>query len=322
MWYKSATKKGTLTERLISEHILEGKLTAGGEIGLRIDQTQTQDITGTMVYLEFEPPGIGRVRTDLSVSYIDHNLIQTDFKNVDDHRFLQSCAAHYGVVLSPPGNGICHQLHRQRFGIPGKSLLGSDSHTMTGGCLGMLAMGAGGLEVAMAMAGKPYFITTPKVWGIRLTGALEPWVSGKDVILKLLKRFTCKGGTGKILEFFGPGVSSLDMSARATIANMSVDMGATAAVFPSDETTRRYLGLNGREKDWKALTASLGAEYDEITEIDLSTIVPLVACPSNPDNVKTAEELHDVPVHQVVIGACLTGHTPPSFILLPFCSYE
>ncbi len=299
--------KGTLTERLILEHLVEGSIEPGAEIGLRIDQTLTQDATGTMAYLEYESMGIGRVKTELSVSYIDHNIIQTDFRNADDHRFLQSCASRFGAILSPAGNGICHHLHRQRFGIPGKTLLGSDSHTVTGGSLGMLAMGAGGLEVAMAMAGKPYYLTVPTVWGIRLTGSLGPWVTGKDVILELLRRFTCKGGTGKILEFHGPGVAMLDMSARAAIANMSVDMGATAAVFPSDEVTCHYLRINGREKDWRELAPSPDASYDQLTELDLSKIVPLVACPSNPDNVKTAEELSDVPVHQVIIGACTNG---------------
>jgi len=299
--------KGTATEKLLGAHVVDGEIGPGREIGLRIDQTLTQDATGTMVYLEYESLGLGRVRTELSVSYVDHNIIQTDFKNADDHRFLQSSASKYGVVLSPPGNGVSHHVHRQRFGAPGKTLLGSDSHTTTGGCLGMLAMGAGGLEIAMAMAGRPYYITTPKVWGIRVSGTLPPWVSGKDLILELLRRFTCKGAVGKVLEFFGPGVANLDMSARGTIANMSVDMGATATVFPSDEVTRRYLVMNGRESDWRALAAEPGARYDEVTEIDLGSLVPLVACPSNPDNVKTAEELRKVPVSQVIVGSSTNG---------------
>jgi aconitate hydratase len=299
--------KATVTERLLRSHLVEGELGPGREIGLRIDHTLTQDATGTMAYLEYEAMGLGKVRTELSVSYVDHNIIQTDFKNADDHRFLQSCAAKYGVVLSPPGNGVSHHVHRQRFGVPGKTLLGSDSHTTTGGCLGMFAMGAGGLEIAMAMAGRPYYLVTPKLWGIRVTGAFAPWVSGKDLILELLRRFTCKGGVGKVLEFFGPGVKNLDMSARGTIANMSVDMGATATVFPSDEVTRRYLAMNAREADWRELSAEDGARYDEVTEIDLGTLVPLVACPSNPDNVKTAAELGSVPVHQVIVGSSTNG---------------
>ncbi|MBE3129244.1 MAG: aconitate hydratase, partial [Acidobacteria bacterium] len=299
--------KGTATEKLLRAHVVDGEIGPDREIGLRIDQTLTQDATGTMVYLEYESLGLGRVRTELSVSYVDHTIIQTDFKNADDHRFLQSSASKYGVVLSPPGNGVSHHVHRQRFGAPGKTLLGSDSHTTTGGCLGMLAMGAGGLEIAMAMAGRPYYITSPKVWGIRVSGTLPGWVSGKDLILELLRRFTCKGAVGKILEFFGSGVANLDMSARGTIANMSVDMGATATVFPSDEVTRRYLAMNGREADWRALAAEPAARFDEVTEIELGSLVPLVACPSNPDNVKTAEELRDVPVSQVIVGSSTNG---------------
>jgi aconitate hydratase len=299
--------RDTLAERLITDHLEEGRPIPGEEIGLRIDQTLTQDATGTMVYLEYESLGTGRVRTGLSVSYIDHNIIQTDFRNADDHRFLQSCASRYGAILSPTGNGICHHVHRQRFGAPGKTLLGSDSHTTTGGCLGMLAIGAGGLEIAMAMAGNPYFLAAPKVWGIRLTGSLSPWVSGKDLILELLRRFSVKGGVGKILEFFGPGVANLDMSARATVSNMSADMGATACLFPSDDVTRRYLAMNGRESEWRVLSSPSNAEYEELTEIDLGTLVPLVACPSSPDNVKPAEELSGVPVHQVIVGACTNG---------------
>lgn len=299
--------KGTLTERLIREHLVEGEPVLGREIALRIDQTLTQDATGTMAYLEFESLGVETVRTERSLSYVDHNLLQTDFRNADDHRFLQSCAARWGLVFSPPGGGICHHVHRQRFGRPGATLLGSDSHTTTGGALGMLAMGAGGLEVAMAMAGEPYRLLTPKVWGIRVSGALPSWVSGKDVILELLRRFSARGGTGKVLEFFGPGVRALDMSARATIANMSVDMGATACVFPSDEVTRSDLVMNGRASAWQPLAAEEDARYDELAEIDLSRIVPLVACPSNPDNVRRAEELAEVPVHQVIVGACTNG---------------
>jgi aconitate hydratase len=299
--------KGTLAERILQEHLIEGKLETGKEIGLRIDQTLTQDATGTMVYLEFESMGIPRVQTELSVSYIDHNIIQTDFKNADDHRFLQSMAAKYGVILSPPGNGVCHHVHRERFGIPGKTLVGSDSHTTTGGSLGMLAMGSGGMEVAMAMAGKPYYIYTPKIWGIYVEGEFQPWVSGKDLILELLRRYTVKAGVGKIMEFFGPGMKNLDISARGTIANMSVDIGATAALFPSDEITKQYLDMNSRKEVWKELKTADNAEFDEVTELDLGRIEPLVACPYNPDNVKTAAELKDVEVAQVIVGSSCNG---------------
>lgn len=299
--------KGTIAERIIKEHITEGELKSGKEIGLRIDHTLTQDATGTMVYLEFESMGIPGVKTELSVSYIDHNIIQTDFKNADDHRFLQSSAAKYGVYLSPPGNGISHHVHKERFGIPGKTLLGSDSHTTTGGCLSMLAMGAGGMGVAMAMAGKPYYINTPKIWGIHVTGQLQHWVSGKDVILELLRRYTCDAGLGKIIEFFGPGVINLDMSARGTIANMAVDIGATGAIFPSDQVTKDYLKLNSREDVWRGLKTDPDAEFDEVTQLDLSKIEPLVACPYNPDNVKTAEELKNVEIAQVIIGSSTNG---------------
>ncbi len=299
--------KRTLTEGIITEHLVDGELSPGREIGLRIDQTLTQDATGTMVYLEFGSLGIDRVKPEVAVSYIDHNIIQTDYKNADDHRFLQSCAAKYGVTLSPAGNGVSHHVHRQRFGIPGKTLLGSDSHTTTGGCLSMLAMGAGGLEVAMAMAGRPYYITTPKVWGIYCEGELQPFVSGKDVILELLRRFSVKGGLGTVMEFYGPGVANLDFAARATIANMAVDIGATAAVFPSDEVTRDFLRMNGREDVWFERRTPEDAEFEYVTELDLSQIEPLVACPSNPDNVKPARELSDVPVHQVIIGSSCNG---------------
>ncbi|MCF8106933.1 MAG: aconitate hydratase [Desulfohalobiaceae bacterium] len=297
----------TLAEKLIENHLVEGETAPGRDIGLRIDQTLTQDATGTMVYLAFESLDIPRVRTELSVSYIDHNIIQTDYKNADDHRFLQSAASKYGAILSPPGNGVSHHVHRERFGIPGKSLLGSDSHTTTGGCLGMLAIGAGGLDVALAMAGKPFHLTMPRIWGIHCSGALQPWVSGKDVILELLRRFSVKGGLGKIIEFYGPGVDNLDMSARASIANMGVDIGATALVFPSDRITRRYLEMQGRGGHWRELSADRDASYDEITELDLGTIEPLVACPFNPDNVKPAAELGEVELSQVIVGSSTNG---------------
>jgi aconitate hydratase len=299
--------KDTIAEQVLSAHLVEGKLEEGAEIGLVIDQTLTQDATGTVVYLEFESLGISSVKSKTAVSYVDHNIIQTDSRNADDHRFLQSCAAKFGVVFSPPGNGVSHHVHRQRFGVPGQTLLGSDSHTTTGGCLGMLAMGAGGVEVAMAMAGHPYYIETPKVWGIYVEGQFQPFVSGKDLILDLLGRYSCKAGTGKIMEFFGPGVKNMDMSARATIANMSVDMGFTAAIFPSDEETKLFLVQNDREHVWRELKTGPNPQWSEKTEIDLGKIEPMVACPSNPDNVRRASELSDIDVHQVIIGSSCNG---------------
>jgi aconitate hydratase len=298
---------GTITSEILNAHLVEGKIQTGTEIGLTIDQTLTQDATGTMVYLEFESLGIGRVKPKIAVSYVDHNTIQTDSRNADDHRFLQSCAAKFGVIFSPPGNGVSHHVHRQRFGVPGQTLLGSDSHTTTGGCLGMLAMGAGGVEVAMAMAGHPYYIETPKVWGIHVEGKFQPFVSGKDLILELLRRYSCKAGRGKIMEFFGPGVKNMDMSARATIANMSVDMGFTAAIFPSDDQTKFFLAQNGRQDVWRELKTGPNPKWDELTEIDLGEIEPMVACPSNPDNVKKASELTDTEVQQVLVGSSCNG---------------
>ena len=299
--------KDTIAEQILSEHLTEGKLADGSEIGIAIDQTLTQDATGTMVYLEFESMGLDRVKASTAVSYVDHNLIQTDSRNADDHRFLQSCAAKFGVIFSPPGNGVSHHVHRQRFGVPGQTLLGSDSHTTTGGCLGMLAMGAGGVEVAMAMAGHPYHIITPKIWGIYLEGEFQPYVSGKDLILHLLGQYSCKAGTGKIMEFFGPGVKNMDMSARATVANMSVDMGLTAAIFPSDEETKLFLVQNGRGDAWKEIKTGPDPQFDELTKIDLGQIEPMVACPSNPDNVKKASELSNIDVHQVIVGSSCNG---------------
>jgi aconitate hydratase len=299
--------KGTIAEKILSAHLVDGKLGTGSEIGIKIDQTLTQDATGTMAYLEFESMGLDRVKVELAVSYIDHNIIQTDFKNADDHRFLQSAASKYGVLLSPAGNGVSHHVHRHRFGVPGKTLLGSDSHTTTGGCLGMLAMGAGGIEVAMAMAGRPYYTNTPKIWGVYVTGKLQDFVSGKDVILQLLRVYRANGGLGKIMEFFGPGLENLDMSARATIANMSVDMGLTAAIFPSDEITKDFFRMTDREKDWIELKTESGAEFDFTSELDLSVIEPLVACPSSPDNVRPAGELGGVDINQVIIGSSCNG---------------
>jgi aconitate hydratase len=299
--------KGTIAEKILKDHLLEGELAPGREIGIRIDQSLTQDATGTLVYLEFESLGMKRVNIELAVSYVDHNIIQTDFRNADDHRFLQSAASKYGVIFSPAGNGVSHHVHRQRFGVPGKTLIGSDSHTTTGGCLGMLAMGSGGIEVALAMAGRPYHINTPVIWGMHVEGKFQPFVSGKDLILKLLGDYTAKSGIGKIMEFFGPGLKNMDMAARATVANMAVDMGFTACIFPSDEITRDFLKRSDRESDFIPLAADKNAEYDEVTEIKLDEIEPMVACPSNPDNVKPARELADVPVHQVIIGSSCNG---------------
>ena len=299
--------KNTIAERLLKEHLVEGTLSPGNEIGIRIDQTLTQDATGTMVYLEFESMGLKRVVPKVAVSYVDHNIIQTDSRNADDHRFLQSCASKYGVVFAPPGVGVSHHVHRERFGVPGQTLLGSDSHTTTGGCLCMLAIGAGGVEIAMAMAGKPYYIQTPKIWGIRCDGALQSMVSGKDVILELLRRYSCKAGIGKIAEFYGPGVKNIDMGGRSAIANMAVDMGFTAALFPSDDVTREFLRRSGRERDWTEIVGKADPKFDEHTELDISKIEPLVACPSNPDNVKPARELGNVEVQQVIIGSSCNG---------------
>ena len=299
--------KDTIAEQILTEHLVEGKLEEGAEIGLAIDQTLTQDATGTMVYLEFETLGIPTVQSKVAVSYVDHNILQADSRNPDDHRYLQSCAEKFGVIFSPPGNGVSHHVHRQRFGIPGQTLLGADSHTTTGGCLGMLAMGAGGVEVALAMAGHPYYINTPQIWGFYVEGRFQPFVSGKDLILELLRQYTCKAGIGKIMEFFGPGVANLDMSARATIANMAVDMGFTAGIFPSDEITKQWLTQNGREHVWRELHGGPNPQWDRVTEINLDEIEPMVACPSNPDNVKRAAELSDVEVQQVIIGSSCNG---------------
>ncbi|MGQ9920996.1 MAG: aconitate hydratase, partial [Desulfobacca sp.] len=290
--------------RIIAAHLVSGQMLPGEEIALKIDQTLTQDATGTMAYLEFEAMGVPRVRTELSVSYVDHNLLQTDFKNADDHRFLQSFAACYGIYFSPPGNGICHQVHLEAFGIPGKTLLGSDSHTPTAGGLGMLAIGAGGLDVALAMAGQPFYLIMPEIVGVRLTGKLPPWVSAKDVILELLRRLTVKGGVGKILEYFGPGVQHLTVPDRATIANMGAELGATTSIFPSDAVTKRFLASQGRVAAFQPLPAARAADFDTVIELDLSTLTPKIACPSSPDNVKDVSEVEGLPVHQVAIGSC------------------
>jgi len=294
----------TVTEKILADHLVGGEMKQGREIALRIDQTLTQDATGTMAYLEFEAIGIPRVRTELSVCYVDHNLIQSDFKNADDHRFLQSVARKFGLYFSPPGNGISHQVHLERFGVPGKTLLGSDSHTPTGGGLGMLAMGAGGLDVAMAMAGKPFYLIMPKIYGIKLTGKLQPWVSARDVLLEVLRRLSVKGGVGYIMEYFGQGTAQLTVTDRATITNFGAELGATTSVFPSDENTRRFLASQGREEQWRELVADEGAEYDEVMELDLSTLEPLIACPSSPDNVVPVREVAGKPVAQVLVGSC------------------
>ena len=294
----------TVTEKILSDHLVGGELKQGEEIALRIDQTLTQDATGTMAYLEFEAIGIPRVKTELSVCYVDHNLVQSDYKNADDHRFLQSVARKFGLYFSPPGNGISHQVHLERFGVPGKTLLGSDSHTPTGGGLGMLAMGAGGLDVAMAMAGKPFYLIMPKVYGIKLTGKLSPWVSARDVLLEVLRLLSVKGGVGYIMEYFGSGVAELSVTDRATITNFGAELGATTSVFPSDKNTRKFLASQGREEDWRELSADSDAVYDEVLELDLSTLEPLIACPSSPDNVVPVREVAGKQVAQVLVGSC------------------
>ena len=293
-----------VSQKIIASHLVSGTMKTGEEIGLRIDQTLTQDATGTMAYLQFEAMGVPRVRTQLSVSYVDHNTLQTGFENADDHRFLQSIAAKYGIYFSPAGNGICHQLHLERFGIPGRTLIGSDSHTPTAGGLGMLSFGAGGLDVACAMAGEPFYITMPKIVRVTLKNRLRPWVSAKDVILELLRRLSVKGGRGKIFEFSGPGVATLSVPERATITNMGTELGATTSLFPSDNVTRDFLAAQKRAKDWKKLTADDDALYDEEIIIDLAALEPVIALPHSPDNVKKVSELAGTPVQQVAIGSC------------------
>lgn len=293
-----------LTRKIIKAHLVSGEMIPGAEIGLRIDQTLTQDATGTMTYLQFEALGLPRVRTELSVSYVDHNMLQADFRNPDDHQYLRTVAAKYGIHFSRPGNGICHQVHLERFGIPGKTLLGADSHTPTGGGLGMLAMGAGGLDVAVAMAGAPFHVPMPRVLLVRLLGKLGPWVSAKDVILQLLRQLTVKGGVGFVVEYDGPGVAELSVPERATIANMGAELGATSSVFPSDQNTRAFLAGQGREDHWRPLSADPDAEYDEVVELDLSDLEPLIACPHSPDNVVAVRDLGGMPVDQVCVGSC------------------
>lgn len=294
----------TIAQKIIQAHRLSGEMTPGADVGLRIDQTLTQDATGTMAYLEFEAMGVPRVKTERSVAYIDHNTLQTGFENADDHRYIQTVAKKHGIYFSRPGNGICHQVHLERFGIPGKTLIGSDSHTPTGGGIGMLAFGAGGLDVAVAMGGGEYHITMPTMTKIVLTGALSPWVSAKDIILEVLRRMSVKGGVGKIIEYGGPGIRTLTVPERATITNMGTELGATTSIFPSDDITLAFLKAQGREADWKALASDEDAVYDEVIEIDLSALEPLAACPHSPDAVKPVSALSDIKVDQVCIGSC------------------
>ena len=295
----------TIAQKIIKNHLVSGHMNeVGSEIALRIDQTLTQDATGTMAYLEFEAMGIPRVRTERSVAYIDHNTLQCGFENADDHRFIASVAKKHGIYFSRPGNGICHQVHLERFGAPGKTLIGSDSHTPTGGGIGMLAIGAGGLDVAVAMGGGAYYITYPKIVNVHLTGKLSPWVAAKDVILTLLKIMTVKGGVGKIIEYTGDGVKTLSVPERATITNMGAELGATTSIFPSDDVTKAFLTAQGRENVWQPLAADEDAVYDETIEIDLSTLEPMAACPHSPDNVKSIRELGPMKIDQVCIGSC------------------
>lgn len=294
----------TLTEKILRKHLVDGEYVKGEEIGIKIDQTLTQDATGTMAYLEFEAIGIPRVKTERSVAYIDHNTLQSGFENADDHRFIGSVAKKHGIYFSRPGNGICHQVHLERFGVPGKTLIGSDSHTPTGGGIGMIAIGAGGQDVAVAMGGGAYYITCPKVVKVNLTGKLSPWVSAKDVILQVLRVMSVKGGVGKVIEYCGEGVKTLSVPERATITNMGAELGATTSIFPSDEITLEFLKAQDRADVWVPLAADEDAEYDEQIDIDLSALVPQAACPHSPDNVKTVEEIGKLKIDQVCIGSC------------------
>ena len=295
----------TLAQKCIAAHLLDGDMSVvGSEIGLKIDQTLTQDATGTMAYLEFEAMGVPRVRTELSVAYIDHNTLQTGFENADDHRFIQSVCKKHGLYFSRPGNGICHQVHLERFGVPGKTLIGSDSHTPTAGGIGMLAFGAGGLDVAVAMGGGAYYISMPRMVRVNLSGKLSPWVTAKDVILEVLRRMSVKGGVGKIVEYGGEGVKSLSVPERATITNMGAELGASTSIFPSDEITRAFMIAQGRGDAWVELSPDPDAVYDEVLDIDLSTLTPLAACPHSPDAVKPVSELAGLPVTQCCIGSC------------------
>lgn len=294
----------TLAQKIIKEHLVSGEMIPGEEIALKIDQTLTQDATGTMAYLEFETMGVPRVKTELSVAYIDHNTLQSGFENADDHRFIQSMAKKYGLYFSRPGNGICHQVHLERFGKPGKTLIGSDSHTPTGGGIGMLAMGAGGLDVAVAMGGGAYYITMPKMYKVNLTGKLHDFVTAKDVSLEILRILSVKGGVGAIIEWGGEGVKTLSVPERATITNMGTELGATTSIFPSDEITKAFLEAQGRGEDYIELRSDEDAVYDKVIDIDLSELKPLIACPHSPDNVVTVESLNGTKVDQVCIGSC------------------
>ena len=294
----------TIAQKIIRDHLVSGTMTPGEEVALRIDQTLTQDATGTMAYLEFETMGIPRVRTELSVAYIDHNTLQSGFENADDHRFIQSMAEKYGLKFSRPGNGICHQVHLERFGKPGKTLIGSDSHTPTGGGIGMLAMGAGGLDVAVAMGGGAYYITMPKMYKVNLTGTLSPFVTAKDISLEILRLLSVKGGVGAVIEWGGPGIAGLSVPERATITNMGTELGATTSIFPSDEVTRDFLEAEGRGGDFVPLASDEDAVYDKIIDIDLSKLKPMIACPHSPDNVVAVSEIAGTKVDQVCIGSC------------------
>lgn len=294
----------TIAQKIIAEHLVSGEMKVGTDVGLRIDQTLTQDATGTMAYLEFEAMDVPRVKTERSVAYIDHNTLQSGFENADDHKYIQSIAKKHGIFFSRPGNGICHQLHLERFGVPGKTLIGSDSHTPTGGGIGMLAFGAGGLDVAVAMGGGEYHITMPKMTKINLTGKLSAWVSAKDVILYILQKLSVKGGVGRIIEYGGEGIATLSVPERATITNMGTELGATTSIFPSDETTRAFLKAQGREECFAPLASDADAVYDEIIDIDLGGIEPLAACPHSPDNVKSIGEIGEIKVDQCCIGSC------------------
>lgn len=294
----------TIAQKIIRQHLVSGEMIPGSDIGLRIDQTLTQDATGTMAYLEFEAMGVPRVKTECSVAYIDHNTLQSGFENADDHQFIQSIAKKHGIYFSRPGNGICHQLHLERFGVPGKTLIGSDSHTPTGGGIGMLAFGAGGLDVAVAMGGGEYHINMPKMTKINLTGKLSAWVSAKDVILAVLQKMSVKGGVGKIIEYGGEGIKTLSVPERATITNMGTELGATTSIFPSDEITKAFLDAQGRGDCWMELSSDEDAIYDEIIDLDLSSLVPMAACPHSPDAVKTVDEIGPIKIDQCCIGSC------------------
>ncbi|RLG27034.1 aconitate hydratase [Methanosarcinales archaeon] len=293
-----------IAKKIIAEHLVEGEMEVGEEIAINIDRTLTQDATGTMAYLQFESLGVERVRTELSLSYVDHNTLQAGFENADDHRFLQSFASKYGIYFSKPGNGVCHQVNLERFSIPGRTIVGSDSHTPTAGGAGMLAIGVGGLDVAVAMSGSPLYLKMPKIVGVELTGSLEPWVAAKDVILELLRRHTVKGGVGKVFEYYGEGVKTLSVPERATITNMGAELGATTSLFPSDNITRKFFKQQNRISDWSELQADADADYDETIHIELDLLEPLIAAPSSPDNVKKVADVAGTNVQQVIIGSC------------------